>query len=118
HAANAYVVADLIESEILAVHRNLGPGSRISGHVADLDHSFIDFRHFLGEHTHHELGMAARQENLGAAGLAAHVIDIGADAVAGAEAFARDHLVAPHHAFGLAEVHHHRAELGALDHAM
>ena len=103
---------------ILADHRDLGAAARIARHGADFDHAVIDFRHFLGEQPHHELGMAARQENLRPAGFAAHVIDIGADAVAGAEAFARDHLVAAHHAFGLAQIDHHRAEFGALDHAM
>ena len=31
---------------------------------------------------------------------------------------ARDHLVAAHHAFGAAEIDHHRAEFGALDDAV
>src|SRR6202012_5990199 len=48
-------------------------------------------------------------------GFAAHVIDIGADAVAGAEALARDHLVAADHALRLAQIDHHRAALAALD---
>src|ERR1051326_4973115 len=62
--------------------------------------------------------MAARQENLRPAGFAPHVVDIGADAVAGAEALSRDHLVAAHHAFCLAEIDHHRAELHPLDDAV
>ncbi len=49
---------------------------------------------------------------------AAHIIDIGADAVAGAEALARDHLVAAHDTFGAAKVHHHGAEFHALDDAV
>ena len=100
HAAHADAGADRIDAGILGDHGDLGAAARIAGHGADLDHAVIDFRHFLGEQAHHELGMAARQENLRPAGFAAHVIDIGADAVAGAEALARDHLVAAHHAFG------------------
>ncbi len=53
-----------------------------------------------------------------AAGFAPHVIDIGANAVAVAERFARDHFVAPDHAFGAAHVDHHRTELDALDDAV
>ena len=113
HAAHADAGADRIDAGILADHRDLGAGAGIARHGADLDHAVIDFRHFLGEQAHHELGMAARQENLRPAGFAAHVIDIGADAVAGAEAFARDHLVAAHHAFGLAQIDHHRAEFAS-----
>ena len=77
--------------EITAI---LARRARIARHRADLDDAVIDFRHFLREQLRHELRMRARQENLRAARLAAHVIDIGADAVAGAEVFARDHLVA------------------------
>ncbi len=62
--------------------------------------------------------MRAGQEDLRPARLAAHVIDIGADAVAVAEGFARDHLVAAHHAFGAAEIDDHRTELDALDRAV
>ena len=94
----------------LEITRDLGAAARIARHGADFDDAVIDFRHFLREQAHHELRMAARQEDLRAAGFAAHVIDIGADAVAGAEDFARDHLVAAHHAFGLAQIDHDRAE--------
>ncbi len=104
--------------ESLLITAILARRARIARHGADLDDAVIDFRHFLREQAHHELRMRARQENLRTAGFAAHVIDIGADAVAGAEGFARDHLVAAHHAFGLAKIDHHRAELDALDHAV
>ena len=62
--------------------------------------------------------MRAREEDLRPARFAAHVVDIGADAVAVAEGFARDHLVAAHHAFGAAEIDDDRAEFHALDHAV
>src|SRR5690606_29346815 len=115
HAAHADAGADRIDAGILGDDGDLGAAARIAGHGADLDHAVIDFRHLLREEAAHEVGMAARQENLRPARFAAHVIDIGADAVARAEAFARDHLVAAHHAFGLAQIHRHRAELAALD---
>ncbi len=110
--------ADRIDARILGNNGDLGAAARIAGHGADFNHAVIDFRHFLGEQAHHELGMAARQENLRPAGFAAHIVNIGANTVAGAETFARDHFVAAHHAFGPAQIDHHRTEFRALDHAM
>ncbi len=63
-------------------------------------------------------GWRTRQEDLRPAGFAAHVVDIGADAIAGAEAFARDHFITAHDAFGAAQIDHNRAELDALDDAV
>ena len=54
----------------------------------------------------------------GPALLAAHVIDIGADAVAGAERLARQRLVAPDDAFAAAQIDDHIAVFDALDRAM
>ena len=62
--------------------------------------------------------MRARQEDLAATLLAAHVVDIGADAVAVAEHLARQHLVAPHDGFAAAEIDHHIAVLDPLDDAV
>ena len=61
--------------------------------------------------------MGARQEDLRAARLAAHVIDVGADAVAGPEHFARYQFVAPHHRLAAAagEVDDDIAVFDALD---
>ena len=119
HAAHADAGADRIDAENpCEITRDLGAAARIARHGADLDDAVIDFRHFLREQPHHELRMAARQENLRPARFAAHVVDIGADAVAGAEAFARDHLVAAHHAFGAAQIDHDGTEFRALDDAV
>ncbi len=62
--------------------------------------------------------MRARQENLRAARLAPHVVDVGADAVAVAEHFARQHFVAPHDGLAAAEIDHHVAVFDALDDAV
>ena len=62
--------------------------------------------------------MGARQEDLRPARLLAHVVDIGAHAVAIAEALARDQFVAPQQRLGAAEFHHQVAVLGALHHAV
>src|SRR6185312_11715565 len=103
---------------VLRDHADLGAAARIARHGADLDDAVVDLGHFLREQAHHELRMAARQEYLRAAGFAAHVVDIGADAVAGAEALARDHLVAAHDAFRAAEIDDDRAEFRTLDDAV
>ncbi|MCY1232385.1 hypothetical protein D9M72_448740 [compost metagenome] len=62
--------------------------------------------------------MRARQEDLRAALLAANVVDEGADAVAVAHVFARDHLVAADDAFATAEVDDDVAVFDALDRAV
>ena len=62
--------------------------------------------------------MGAGHEDLRSARLAAHVIDEGADAVAIAEVFARQRLVAPDDSLGPAEIDDHIAVLDALDDAV
>jgi hypothetical protein len=59
--------------------------------------------------------MGARQEDLRAALLAAHVVDIGADAVAVAEGLARDQFVAADDALAAAEIDDDVAVFDALD---
>ena len=62
--------------------------------------------------------MGARQEDLRAALLAAHVVDIGAHAVAILEVLARDQLVAADDRLAAAEVDDDVAVLDALDRAV
>ncbi len=62
--------------------------------------------------------MRTRQENLRTALFAAHVIDIGADAVAIAHVFPRDHFVAADNAFATAEIDDDVAIFDALDRAV
>jgi hypothetical protein len=62
--------------------------------------------------------MGARQENLRSALFAAHIVDIGADAVAIAEILARDQLVAADHAFAAAKIDDDIAIFDALDRAV
>ena len=59
--------------------------------------------------------MRARQEDLRAARLRTHVVDIGAHPLALAEALARQQLVAAQHRLGTAQVDHDIAELDPLD---
>src|SRR6185503_12409307 len=102
----------------LRAHRDLGARSRIAGNRYDFDDAIVDFRHFLAEQAGHEFGMGARQEDLRAALLAAHVIDIGADAVAGPERLAWQRLVAPDDRLAAAEIDDHVAVFDALDRTM
>ena len=62
--------------------------------------------------------MGARQEDLRAALLAAHVVDIGADAVAILEVLARDQLVAADDRLAAAEIDDDVAVFDALDRAV
>ena len=117
-AAHADAGADRIDRAVLGDHRDLGAAARIAGHRLDLDDAVVDLRHFLREQLRHELRPGARQEDLRAALLAAHVVDVGADAVAVAHVLARDHLVAADDALGAAEVDDDVAVLDALHRAV
>src|SRR5581483_8962011 len=117
-AAHADAGADRIDRRVPRDHADLRARAGIAGDRLDLDNAFIDFRHFLREQLRHELRMGAGEENLRAAGLAPHVKDIGADAVAVAKHLARQHLVAPDDRFALAEIDDHAAIFDALDDAV
>ena len=114
-AAHADAGADRVDRGIARDDGDLGARAGIAGDRLHLDDAVVDFRHFLGEELGHELRMGARQENLRAALLAADVVDVGADAVAVAEVFARDQLVAAHDALAAAEIDDDVAVLDALD---
>jgi hypothetical protein len=117
-AAHADAGADRIDRGIARHHRDLGPGSRIARHGFHLDDAVVDLRHFLCEQLRHELRVGTREEDLRPALLAANVVDVGADAVAVAEHFARQHLVAPHDRFAAAEVDDDVAVFDPLDDAV
>src|SRR6185312_8105894 len=117
-AAHADAGADRIDAAVVGDDADLGAAAGIARYGADLDDRVIDLRHFLGEQLGHELRMGARQEDLRAAGLAAHVEDIGAHAIAGPEGLARQELVAAQHRLGAAEIDGDVAELDALDQAV
>src|SRR5262249_30429076 len=108
HAAHADASAHRIDGGILGDHRDLGAAAGIARHSPDFDDAIVDFRHLLREETRHELGMRAREEYLRPARFATHIVDVSPDAIAVAEGLARDHLIAADHAFGAAEIHHHR----------
>ena len=117
-AAHADAGADRVDRTVVRNDGNLRPRSGVARHSPDLDNAVVDFRHFLGEQLGHELRMGARQENLRPAQLLAHIVDVGADAVALAEILARDQLVAPDDGFRAPQIHHDMAELDPFDDAM
>ena len=117
-AAHADTGTDRIDGTILGAHGDLGAAARVAGNGDNLDHAVVDFRHFLAEQAGHELRVRARQEDLGTALLAAHVIDIGADTVARTEGFARQRFIAADDAFATAEVDDDVAIFDALHRTM
>src|SRR5690606_38581559 len=97
---------------------DLGTAARIAGDRADGDDAVVDFRHFLHEQLGHELRMRAAEEDLRAALLAAHVVDIGAHAVAVTVGLARDQFVATDNGLATAEIDDDVAVFDALDGAV
>jgi len=77
----------------------------------------VNLGDLLREQLAHEIGVGARQEDLRAARFAADRHDQRPDAVANADHFARDLLVAADDALGAAEVDDDVAELDSLDDA-
>ena len=116
--AHADAGADRIDRAVARDDGDLGARTRIAGDRLDLDDAVVDFRHFHGEQLRHELRMGARQEDLRAALLAAHVVDVGADAVAIFEVLARDQLVAADDRLAAAEIDDDVAVFDALDGAV
>ena len=117
-AAHADAGAHRVDGGIARNHRDLGARARIAGDRLDLDDAVVDLRHFHGEELRHELRMRARQEDLRAALLAPHVIDIGAHAVAVAEGLARDQLVAADDRLAAPEIDDDVAVFDALHRAV
>ena len=62
--------------------------------------------------------MGAREENLRPARFFAHIINIGAHAIAIAEGFAGDGFITPQQRFGAAQFYHQVPVFGALDRAI
>ena len=114
-AAHADAGADRIDPRIVRQNGDLSSASGLAGDSLDLDDAVIDFRHFLGEELGHEFIAGARQENLRAARLFAHIDDIGTHAVALAQVFAGDHLLAADHCLGAAKIDGDGIAFGALD---
>src|SRR5205085_1860161 len=116
--AHADAGAHGVDRALVRQHRHLGAAAGVAGHGADLDDPVVDLRHFLSEQLGHEAGVGPAEHDLRTLGLAPHVVDVAADAVADVEVLARDRLVAAHDAFAAAEVDDGVAVLDPLDHAV
>ena len=116
-ALHADAGADRVDRAVVADDADLGADPGIAGGGLDLDDAVVNLGHFLREQLLHEVGVGARQEDLRPARFAADRHDQAADAVADADHFARDLLVAADDALGAAKVDHDVAEFDALDDA-
>src|SRR5690606_6958000 len=117
-AAHADAGADRVGTVVVRDHRDLGAVARVAGAGLDLDQALADLRHLELEQLDHELGRGAADEQLRAADLVAHVVEVAAHAVAGAQRVARDALVLGNEGLGVAaQVHVDVAALHALDDA-
>lgn len=80
----------------LALTATLARCTRVAGDSADFKHAACNFRYFIGVQFDEEIAGSTAQDDLFATGVADFfdAQEEGADAVAAAEVFARNHLVA------------------------
>ena len=116
--AHADAGADRVDARVVGDDGDLRPAAGIAGAGLDLDHAVVDLRHLHLEELLHELGRGAREEDLRPLRLAAHVLDVDADAVARPVALAADLLVAAQHRLARADVDDNVAVLLALHEAV
>ena len=117
-AAHADAGADRVDRRIPRNNSDFRTRAGVARDRLDLDDAVVDFRHFLREQLGQEAGMGAGEEDLRAPRLLPHVIDEGANAIAVAERFAWNHLVAAHYTFGAAQIHHHRLQVKGCEKEM
>ncbi len=106
-----------IEARVVGLDRDLGADARVARRGLDLDQAFLDFRHFQFEQAHEEFRRDARQDELRAFGGAVDLHHVGAHAIAYAQHFLLDQLVARDDAFDAARLDDDAAALDALDRA-
>ena len=96
---HAHAGADRVHPFVVGYHGDLGARPRIAGATLDLQQALLDLGHFLGEQLHHEARRAARKHDLRATNRGVNACDERAHAVATAQVFLGDHLVALESAF-------------------
>jgi hypothetical protein len=106
-----------IEPRVVRLDGDLGADARVARRGLDLDQPLLDLRDLELEQTHQELRRDPRQDELRPLGGAVDLGDERADAVAHAQHFLGDQLVARDHAFDAARLDDHVAALDALDRA-
>ena len=103
-ALHADARADRIDVGVAAGDGDLRACAGLAGAGDDLDDALVDLGHLGLEELLDEARIAARQDDLRAAGLAVDVLHVGDDAVAGAVGLARRLLAERQDALGAAEV--------------
>ena len=93
-AAHADAGALRVEARVVRLDRDLGADAGVARRGLDLDQAFLDLGHFELEQAHEELRRDARQDELRALGRAVDLHHVGAHAVADAQHFLLDQLVA------------------------
>lgn len=85
-----------IDALVVGFDGDFGTLARVAGDSADFKHAACNFRYFIGVQFDEEIAGSTAQDDLFAAGVADFfdAQEEGADAVAAAEVFARNHLVA------------------------
>ena len=94
--------ANWVDRRVSGNHCDLGAGAWVASHRLDLDNPVVDLRHFLRKELRHKLRPRTGKEDLRPARLAAHIVNIGAYAVAVAHIFAGNHLITANDALGTA----------------
>lgn len=94
--ANADTGALRIDALVVGFDGDFGTLARVAGDSADFKHAVCNFRYFIGVQFDEEIAGSTAQDDLFAVGVADFfdAQEEGADAVAAAEVFARNHLVA------------------------
>ena len=116
-AAHADAGADRVDAPVVGVHRDLGADAGIARRRLDLEQPFLDLGHLELEQLHDELRRGARQDQLRPARLAVDLRHPGAHAVADAQVFLRDHVLARQQRFQPAGLDDRAAALHALHRA-
>src|SRR5690606_15644119 len=116
--AHAHASADGVDALVVGLHRDLGALAGIAGRAHDLDQALADLRHLDLEQLLQAAAVRAAAEQLRTARLGAHVLEIGADALARTHRLARNHLLAGDEGLGVAaEIDEHVAALDTFDDA-
>src|SRR5690606_34696413 len=101
-AAHADARADRVDPRVVAAHGDLRPKAGIARGREDLDQALTDLGHLDLEKLDQKLGRRARQKQLRAARLRAHLAQQALDAVLRLDRLARDQILARDEPFGVA----------------
>src|SRR5204862_4167666 len=116
-AAHADARSLRVEPRVVRLDGNLRANAGIASSRPDLDQAFFDFGHFELEQPHDELRRDPRQDQLWTLGRTVDLHHISAHAIAHAQHFLRDQLIAWNDAFDTAGLDDRVAALDALDRA-